>query len=494
MPTPQEIAIAYDKAIAAGDITVANELAEALNSIASDPSAQFQALPAPPDKNTFNRDFGGNVIKNTLENFRTGLPQAEPNMEGMATGIRYGLPLAVAAATAPPTMLASIPAYLAGLGRSSLINAGTSGLAEGAAELIEGKDLSLRKIAGATVRGSTPFLSRGGTAFMMAANPSLAIGANEIARFMENDPENNKQSNLMRYGLPAGLSIFSSGLSAGGRSQVAAEKTRKEISDSRLGGAVTLSELKPQYTGFEADRIARGSVLARENLANMDANIGPAIISAFPEAGSSKQLSDDLTAMVGKLSETQNAWKAASAAYQESMGAVRDAVSRNAENAPELISAARRAALEVEKAKLLHQGAIDIQLGYNMPNLGNLAEGVRIQNLSATARAAKDATSSAIDDLYNRADVGPNYPVVNFGGIEKLINSKAGKGKDFEYTAGRKEMIEVIREVFGGDKATPLTTLPREGMRELQAKFAQKLTKPVLTLLQLIEWQQNIIM
>ena len=440
-------------------------------------TSEFETLPPPPDKDTFNRNLGGDVIRNTLENFRTGLPQAEPDMQGMATGIRYGLPLAVAAATAPPTMLASIPAYLAGLGRSSLINAGTSGLSEGAAELLEGKDLSLRKITGATVRGSTPFLSRGGAAFMMAANPSLAIGTNEIARFMENDPENNKQSNLMRFGLPAGLSIFSSGLSSRSQTQVAAEKARKEISDSRLGGTVTLSELQPKYTGFESARIAHGSVLARENLANMDANIGSAIMSAFPEAGSSKELSKDLSAMVGRLSETQNAWKTANAAYQESMGAVRDAVARNAENAPELIRNARNAALEVEKAKLLHQGAINIQLGGTMPDLGKLAEGVRIQNLSATAKAAKDATGASIDDLYRRADVGPNYPVVSFGGIETLINSKTGKGQDFEYTAGRKAMIAVIRDVFGGDKATPLTTLPREGMRELQAKFAEKLTK-----------------
>jgi len=441
-------------------------------------ASRFQDLPPPPDEDTFNRNFRGDVIRPTLENFRTGLPQAEPNMEGMATGIRYGLPLGVAVVTAPPTAGTSIGAYLAALGAGSLINAGTSGLTEGAADLLEGKDLSLRRMASASIRGSTPFLSRGGAAFMMTANTAASIGTNEIARFMANDPKNKDQNKLLRFGVPVVSSMFTSGLSSRAQDQVAAEKLRKEISDSRLGGSVTLSELKSEYTDFEANRIARGLPLARENLANMDANIGPAIMSAFPEAGSSKQLSDDLTAMVGKLSETQNAWKMANAAYQESMGAVRDAVSRNAENAPELISNAKKAALEVEKAKLLHQGAINIQLGGSMPDLGKLAEGVRMQNLRATAQAAKGATSSAIDDLYNRADVGPNYPVVNFGGIEKLINSKTGKGQDFEYTAGRKEMIGVIREVFGGDRATPLTTLPREGMRELQAKFAQKLTKP----------------
>lgn len=445
-------------------------------------ASRFKDLPAPPDKDTFNRNLGGDVIKPRLADPRTGLPMEDIDMEKMAsaaaTGVRYGVPLGVAVLTAPSTAGTSIGAYLAALGTGSLINAGTSGLTEGAADFLEGKDLSLRRMASAGIRGSTPFLSKGGAAFMMAANTAASIGTNEIARFMENDPKNKDQNKLLRFGVPVVSSILTSGISSRSQSQVAAEEGRKALSGSRFGGPVTLSELKPEYLDFEANRIARGSVLARENLANMDANIGPAIISAFPEAGSSKQLSDDLTAMVGKLSETQNAWKTASAAYQESMGAVRDAVARNAENAPELISAARRAALEVEKAKLLHQGAINIQLGGNMPNLGKLAEGVRIQNLRATAQAAKDSTKASIGDLYDRADVGPNYPVVSFGGIEKLINSKSGKGKDFEYTAGRREMIEVIRDVFGGDKATPLTTLPREGMRELQAKFAQKLTKP----------------
>lgn len=441
-------------------------------------ASRFQDLPAPPDKDTFNRNLGGDVIKPTLENFRTGLPQAEPDMQGMATGIRYGLPLGVAVVTAPPTAGTSIGAYLAALGAGSLINAGTSGLTEGAADLLEGKDLSLRRMSTAAIRGSTPFLSRGGAAFMMAANTATSIGTNEIARFMENDPKNKDQNKLLRFGVPVVSSIFTSAISSRAQDQVSAEKIRKQISDSRLGGTVVLSEVKPEYVDFEADRLARGLLTARANVMDMDRDISLAITSAFPKAGSSKALSDDLSAMVGKLSKTQNEWRAASAAYQESMGAYDDAVARQAENAPELLSKAQKAALEVEKARLLHQGAINVQLGGTMPDLGNLAEGVRIQNLSATARAAKGATSSAIDDLYNRADVGPNYPVVNFGGITTLINSKAGKGQDFEYTAGRKEMIEVIREVFGGDKATPLTTLPREGMRELQAKFAQKLTKP----------------
>ena len=441
-------------------------------------ASRFQDLPPPPDEDTFNRNFRGDVIRPTLENFRTGLPQAEPNMEGMATGIRYGLPLGVAVVTAPPTAGTSIGAYLAALGTGSLINAGTSGLTEGAADLLEGKDLSLRRMASASIRGSTPFLSRGGAAFMMAANTATSIGTNEIARFMENDPKNKDQNKLLRFGVPVVSSMFTSAISSRAQDQVAAEKLRKEISDSRFGGPVVLSEVKKEYANFEANRLAGGLNQARANVMDMDVNIGPAIMSAFPTAGSSKELSDDLAAMVGKLSETQKQWKAASAAYQESMGAYNDAVARQAENAPELISNAKKAALEVEKAKLLHQGAINIQLGGSMPDLGKLAEGVRMQNLRATSQAAKGATSSAIDDLYNRADVGPNYPVVNFGGIEKLINSKTGKGQDFEYTAGRKEMIGVIREVFGGDRATPLTTLPREGMRELQAKFAQKLTKP----------------
>jgi hypothetical protein len=355
MPTPQEIGIAYDKAVAAGNIAVANELAEVLNSIASNPSAQFEDLPPPADSNAFNRNLSGDVIKPTLKNFRTGLPQAEPNMEGMATGIRYGLPLGVAVVTAPPTAGTSIGAYLAALGAGSLINAGTSGLTEGAADLLEGKDLSLRRMASASIRGSTPFLSRGGAAFMMAANTATSIGTNEIARFMENDPENNfdvnKQSNLMRFGVPVVSSIFTSGLSSRAQSQVAAEKLRKEISDSRFGGPVVLSEVKTEYANFEANRLASGLNQARANVMDMDVNIGPAIMSAFPEAGSSKELSDDLAAMVGKLSETQKQWKAASAAYQESMGAYNDAVARQAENAPELLNKAQKAALEVEKAR-----------------------------------------------------------------------------------------------------------------------------------------------
>lgn len=465
MQTPEELGVGYQNAVDAGDIPAANEFAAALNALESGNNAKFVQKQQPATS------ADNNPITQQGWNFKNNL-SVEPSV--VSNAIRFGVPMAAGVALAPETAGLSIPAAMLLMSTTGAVS---GGLSQALADKIEGKDLSLKDISSAAILNATPFLDKGGILTRAAVNVPSAIGSSELARFISHDPNSKEESTLKRFGTPAGLASLMSMFGGKGESVGKAFATRDVLQAERRGGTVMIGEMIPEQAAFEANRVLNNSKLANELMSNMDINIGEAVLKEFPEAQSTQHISDYLSAMSGQLSKTQNDWRQATRAADEATQAAQQAVANNAENAPALIAKANEAAMEQSKSALLHQGAISSMFRGKEPNLGELAEGVRTTALREVATNAKTSLDSAIDDLYLRAGVRPNTPVISLGDVKKLIRDQSKQGGAFEDNTLRKNTLDRLQNIFGGATALDSATLSRNDYRNLQSTIAKDLTK-----------------
>lgn len=394
--------------------------------------------------------------------------QEQAQLRGqMANAVRYGGGAAATAAAAPLVATAGMTtlgatAFLAG------VNAVSTGFFSALADAMEGKKFDFKgNMSDATI-ALAPILQNGSKLARTGFNVTGGIIASETARKIRGEQGNDVMS---RWVAPIGLTGALSAISGQGQKLANAGERAAALTAERMGGSVMLSDLFPGLTKFEARRIQDSNGRALEALRNMDANIGAVVGQAFQNVPETGRLASSLQENVGKLSRTQKAYQDALAAQQEAFLALDQARNTAAADLPAMKAKAASAALETTKAKLLHQEGVRTLFGGVLPDLGKIAEGSRIQLAQESAKAAKEASAAAIGELYGKAGIGPNTPVVTLEGVLKRIEGQAGAGGALEGDIARKETIDAIARAFQKNKVETAQTLSETGQAVAQPTY-----------------------
>ena len=447
-----------------------------------------------------------------VEGMSVGEMPLSQHLNQGATAIRYGGPAVVGLAAAPFTGGMSA---LAAAATMSGAGAGFGAIGSTIAQLMEvasgeRQELSGRGIMSDTALAATPMKVTGGAMGRFLANVPSAIATSEISRWLElgNDKYSPKPKDtgeaVSRFLMPAAITGTLS--LVGGKGATVAEGVSRadEIKKARMGGGVTLSDVFPSFVAkngvitpnsvarLEAGQLERGSELAHNALQSMDVNITEEVARAFPSAKNNADLASDLYKHVNSLTRLQDEAVKAEGAARNAAILAQDAKMNLAADMPALETKAKEAALEATKSKLLYKAGVNTIFGFNAPDITAVAQGRRIENVAALATAAKDATKSAIGELYAKAGVGVNEPVASLNGVLANIDSMAGAGGRLEGNIARDDVKKAIIRAFpqpepapavldylGRPMATPTadTTISLEGYRNLRDKIAANLVK-----------------
>jgi len=435
-----------------------------------------------------------------VEGMSVGEMPLSQHLNQGATAIRYGGPVVAGLAAAPFTGGMSA---LAAAATMSGVGAGSGALSSTIAQLMEvasgeRRELSGRGIMSEAALAATPTKVTGGAMGRFLANVPSAIATSEISRWLElgNDKYSPKPKDtgeaVSRYLMPAAITGPLSLI--GGKGATVAEGVSRadEIKKARMGGGVTLTDVFPSMSKLEAGQLSSGSEVAHSALQSMDVNITEEVARAFPTAQGNSALASDLYKHVNSLTRLQDEAVKAEGAARNAAILAQDAKIKLGAEMPGLEAKAKEAALEATKSKLLYKAGVSTIFGFNAPDLTAVAQGRRIENVAALATAAKDATKSAIGELYAKAGVGVNEPVASLNGVLANIDSMAGVGGKLEGNIARNDVKKAIirafpqpeptsevLDSFGRPMATPTadTTISLEGYRNLRDKIAANLVK-----------------
>ncbi len=413
--------------------------------------------------------------------------------EVAAPVVRYGLPIAAGIAAMPVTGGMSAPAAMATM---SGIGSGSSAISEFAAQQIEGRE-DPNAVGAAAMYGATPFKTTGGFLSRSALNIPSSLVSNEVAKFIEAGGSDEYKKGLsedvkiVRWGVPAGLSAIASMSGArAGRIETAAN-ARANIAKERFGGSVLLSEVFPEFASKEADAIARGNATARAAFDGMGENIGEAIMKLVPEgAAQIPEVANRLRQHVGRLTELQNQYRVATSEATKAAVLAEDAQRANSTFAADLKKKSELAAMEAVQKKQLYNTAVDVMFGGRPNNIESLTTGKLIEDLKETATAAKGAASAGVTQLYEKAGISPNDPVVSMETINRAIKKYSQKGYLLEDNDLRNEFVAMVNgamegtdnptlaaldKVLTGKPSDPVIPLGR--FRRLKDSFAEELVR-----------------
>lgn len=365
-----------------------------------------------------------------------------------APAVRYGLPVAASLAAAPFTGGMSL---LGGAAAMSSVGAVSSGAGEFLAQNIEGDTVDPKRVASAAAYGLTPVRGAGSILQRAAFNIPSALAANELGRFIEaGGVDAYKQSldddsKLARWGLPAGLAATFSAIGGHGQKATASEKLRSEISASRGGGAVMLSEVDPRFTAKEAAAIARGNRLAIKTLDGIEANVGDMILSAYPDVPNTSPLAESLGATKARLEALQAQYANAAAEAKRLAAEAADAKGKGLLTAGNRLEEAKQSAFEAMQAKHIFESDAAQAFGANA-NFSELAAGKRADRVVAMANAAKKISGDGLKGMYEAAGIGLNDTVATYGDLVASMESHGGKLLKGELA--RRELASAIDDVF----------------------------------------------
>lgn len=401
-----------------------------------------------------------------------------PNKELGTDLVRYGVPLTLGAATGGAGFLAS-----AGIGSLSsfLAEAGAQGL-----EKMQGtrSEYSPREMGASGAMGmATP--TRLAPKILPAVSNFLAssavnVGTSEIGSFIK-DGDIKKPSSIeeatFRFGLPVGLSVFSSLSGAKASTIQKAKITRDTLTDERNGGSVMVSEILPNKTALEAKVISDGNKYAIKALNNLDAEIGPTLAKTYEGAKDSAEIAATLSPHVGELTRLQEAARLARDNAVRLERQATEAAASQRSDALKLKADARDAAMVAAQERYAYDGGLQKIFGGVSPRIGTVIRGASMDNLRAISKAAKDSVESGLDKAYLNLNIGQNDPVVSVEEIVRSATKASAKGLGLEGNIANAEFITALGSSLKtlDPDGTGLITL--EGYRKFRDTFVQELSK-----------------
>lgn len=360
--------------------------------------------------------------------------------------VRYGLPIAAMAATAPASVPVGLSATLGQMALTSGVGGISSALGELGAQKIAGEEADLRKIGSSSISGATPFIPSGimNRPVSALSNMALAQGAMEAAKYVEKGKLEAPKS-ILEFA-PAALSgsISLLGGSAGTRLKTFAKK--EALANERFGGSVILSELFPQYTDLEAKQIASKNPLIMRDLQNMEVGIGETIAKHYADVPNAGQIANKLAPYVGELDRLQLAANKAASEASSLSEAARAAETTGRADARALREQANAAVITEMSQKAAYNGMLTNAFGKGVPSLEGVALGRRMEDLAKSGLAAKASSDEIISQAYKAANVTDNTQVVSLKDV--IEESRTIRSND-----ERKKFVANMTAKFG-DKPT----------------------------------------
>ena len=438
---------------------------------------------------------------------RTSMPYAPMDMQmaGMAdatredrvaatgmtdTSLRYGAPAAAGFLLGPagPFLTSAVGATSQAIG---------STLAELMQQEVTGKPMSGKEILSDTISAAAPFKMTGS----LKARSAFNIGSNLLSSELAQKAAMGEDYRLKptdaidaftRFALPIGLGGAMSLAGDMSSSVIEAAQGRKAFAEKYFGAQPNLIDVFPSLKNpdgsstpnyryaREAQELEYGNKAVQKLLDDKSIPIEQAIAMAFPNVDDTSEIAADLATKIGQLKTFRANQEQAVLAFNKAQELADSAKARQASDYPAQLAAAEEAGLEVTRKNLLFTDGASIMFGQGFPELGSVAAGVRDKAIAETGLAARRASDSAIDQLYLKANVGENTPVIYLPTVLRKIDEMTGPGKTFagnEAAADvRKEFIDYFSRpsaTYGG--TTNNNTLTLEQFKRLQASIATKL-------------------
>jgi len=415
-----------------------------------------------------------------------GGPEAAPVGIEASTAIRSGLASALNF-IGHRTIGAAIREMVAASSKTAITQAAGSTVAQ-LAEIQAGerKTFDKRQIAQEVLTSNNPQIRAGGLMTRSFLNSALAVGSSEGARAMDQEGYKlpvGSRDYLLRIGVP---SILSTAASAGGnfaeRSETASRLASQATSD-RWGSSVLLSEVLPSATGLESQALQLGNKTANAALSKVGANVGSVIDTAFPNIPSTSEASAMINQAKGQLTQLQ---QEANAAQQTADAAQAEFQRQKLANGPRVREAyqeAQRTAFEASKQRIIANEGLRSMLGSSAAVNGvqdTVANGKRMEDLTAVASAAKTSMKSQIDALYLASGVTINDPVITRNGALSAISNRkfrgaGGKLEDNELYNKARKLVNDRFEVASATSAPGTMSLGQ--FRRLRDDIADELVK-----------------
>jgi hypothetical protein len=485
------------ESIASGDMSKLSDAS--LEMLAAQQSAAASPIYNPANDTSFSGEelYVPGVTEKALANVAsTAAPEA----------VRYGVPIAAAAAAAPFTAGMSIPATVAIM---SGVGAGSSYLSELGAQALEmmageRKDISQREAISQGVLGVTPFIGSGAgrlgsIGVRSAINVPSAMAASEASRYVAN-PEaystNLSEStleNVMRF-LPAvsagSMTVVGGGGAGISRKGQMAQSIREGSQQAQQEFGVTMGRaplLQDLFGGtatpapgggfianiiepaaIERAAIQRANPKALEAMEN--ALVGPsegfaALARSAPDLF---PLTEDVRKSIGVLEPAYQRAKASREAANQLTQQAQDLQIKGQAGASEALELARVARLKAYADEATYDLNWKKVLGNEAPSIKQVSLGERNVNISKAGEAAKDAREQVVSEAYKKAGIGENDGIVSLGDI--FTKAK----ENITANSTRNDFIAIVKGAFGDN---PSTVLDRTTFLDARNKLASEITK-----------------
>ena len=440
---------------------------------ASSPVAAQQAQPAQQ------RPGLSSLAASARTSSMGGLTMGAPDLTPYGADIvRYGGP-------AGPALLAGPAGFIAAAGAGLVSNLFSEAGAQGL-EKMQGTrpEYSPREMGAAGAMGMTaptrlaPKILPAVSNFL--ASSAVNVGSSEVGRFIQEGdvkkPSSTEEA-ILRFGLPVGLSAFSSLGGAKASKIQEAKKNRDDRLLERGNTSLMVSEIIPDLTALEARVIGDGNELAIKALNNLDAEIGPALAKTYEGFKDSAEIAEKLSPHVGELTRLQNT---ARLARDEAVRLERQAAEAGASlraDSLKLKADAKDAAMVAAQEQIVYDIGLQTIFGGVSPKIGTVITGASMENLRAVSKAAKDAIESGLDRAYLNLNIGQNDPVVSIDEIVRSATKASAKGKGLEGNIANAEFVTALGSSLKtlDPDGTGLLTL--EAYRKFRDTFVQELSK-----------------
>jgi hypothetical protein len=396
-------------------------------------------------------------VSNYMRPGALGTPEpdaASKIVEGMS---RHGIPIGAGLLTGGT----SIPVTSAVGGISSLIGntlAQKSRIGRGAQEGFDRGEMMSD-----TVLGLTPFLAKKGTLTRIGVNTASSLGAQELASLASGEGHISPTEALMGVVFTGGLSTL------GGASSGVVNKAAKakELSQSRYGGTVALSEIFPSKIKLEGRVISTGG-LADRIVEGMDSGMATKIIQDYADVNQNPEVIKEMASLIGVLDPIQRQVDKAKRAASAASAAYQNAIRTQSEKINEFKLKAEQAASNVALAKLSRAGMVNSMLKGVGPDLAGISKGARKARLSEVATTTREAAKTGMGRLWQDVGIGINAKQVI--GSDLMSSIKNIRRGPLAGQNAKKSFREAAQKMLGNKNA-----LTREDYMDFRDKFAKQL-------------------
>ena len=460
MLSPEQLAAAYKRAKADGNIEAANELATLLNaSVASSGSistdfSNFQAKRRSAERESTRRTGASLALGPGGGAMAQGISQT-PAEQSFNTGIARYLP-AIAGSIAAPYLAPAMNATLA------------ASLGGGIGALTSGKALDLppNEMIADTVLAMTPLRAGGGWR-VGAQNAVSGYATGTVADAMQTGEFNPASSQgMMGAGMPTAMEAVAGVGRTISRGRAAAESIKNARGTNAL-----LAEALPEYGALESKVFHDGSnEILNRALKEADMGIAQLIKQRFPSIPDTSLMTGRLSMEIGRLEVARK--NAATLAARAQRMEAELAQSRELGRAvrPEQVRAAQEAALEATNASFVAREGLEALFNGNSPKFGGTGAGARMERIEAVTKVADDSVTRSLGDLYKAAGINENDIVVTLADTKEFFRNAARRGEGLEGNAAREKVEELVRSAF--DEQGNLTL---EKFKALRGRIAKEL-------------------